>query len=347
MDIPDSMNQELTKELRDINSTRRRKIRKGTFSCWECKRRKRRCERSLLSSPCHACQRNGVKCISQEFHEISQDDTQDIGERVDKVEALVNQLLHQNQRQPSMRAHNALTKRLAGPPTLQSIGYERLSRDRSLSVYLFSVLPHPDASLMILSSCGLFSSPLQIFKRHKQMDTAVARGLSPAHLQATAHPVLLAQVPIQLALCLKQSDESSFKPIQTYLKGSVKNTSRKYYEIASRGVLSHDSLVNSFDGINALILQSRYHVTIGDSHTAWKIQFRAIIIARSMGIQSLAKTVGGRAELIWFQLVYSDRFLSLMIGCPFVIAEANPLEEGEAQDMTSSQRLERLHVANC
>lgn len=32
-----------------------------------------------------------------------------------------------------------------------------------------------------------------------------------------------------------------------------------------------------------------------------------------MGIQSLVKSTGGRAELVWFQLVYSGRFLSLMI----------------------------------
>lgn len=63
-----------------------------------------------------------------------------------------------------------------------------------------------------------------------------------------------------------------------------------------------------------------------------------------MGIQEQAKTSGGRAEHIWFQLVYSDRFLSLMIGCPFVIAEKDPLEDSEARDMTSSQRLERLHI---
>lgn len=49
---------------------KRRKVRKGTHSCWECKRRKMRCLFDSGSSPiCSPCRRRGSECISQEYVE--------------------------------------------------------------------------------------------------------------------------------------------------------------------------------------------------------------------------------------------------------------------------------------
>lgn len=48
---------------------KRRKVRKGTHSCWECKRRKMKCrfDPRIASTSCNGCQRRGSPCISQEF----------------------------------------------------------------------------------------------------------------------------------------------------------------------------------------------------------------------------------------------------------------------------------------
>lgn len=57
--------------------TKRRKLRKGTTSCWECKRRKVRC--SLVDSPgaaCIPCQRRGTKCVTQDLPEDLSDGVQ-------------------------------------------------------------------------------------------------------------------------------------------------------------------------------------------------------------------------------------------------------------------------------
>ena len=43
---------------------KRRKIRKGTQSCWECKRRKVRCSGEQI---CQNCQRRGTPCIGQDL----------------------------------------------------------------------------------------------------------------------------------------------------------------------------------------------------------------------------------------------------------------------------------------
>ena len=49
---------------------KRQKLRKGTHSCWECKRRKMKCVFDPLSNTiCKPCEIRGSKCVSQEFPE--------------------------------------------------------------------------------------------------------------------------------------------------------------------------------------------------------------------------------------------------------------------------------------
>ncbi|KEF54119.1 uncharacterized protein A1O9_09914 [Exophiala aquamarina CBS 119918] len=49
---------------------KRRRLRKGTHSCWECKRRKVRCSfESATDATCVPCRRRGAKCINQDLPE--------------------------------------------------------------------------------------------------------------------------------------------------------------------------------------------------------------------------------------------------------------------------------------
>ncbi|PKK43129.1 hypothetical protein CI102_13476 [Trichoderma harzianum] len=76
---------------------KRRKIRKGTRSCWECKRRKIRCvfDNAAEDALCFSCQRRGTTCVSQEFPEEEQSGgrARQMGDRIVRVEALVEQLV--------------------------------------------------------------------------------------------------------------------------------------------------------------------------------------------------------------------------------------------------------------
>ena len=72
---------------------KRRKVRKGTQSCWECKRRKIRCTFTApTEAVCDGCKSRRTKCTKQEF----QEDVVLAGKKVDRVsrvEILVEQLL--------------------------------------------------------------------------------------------------------------------------------------------------------------------------------------------------------------------------------------------------------------
>ncbi|KAH6984360.1 hypothetical protein BKA56DRAFT_314895 [Ilyonectria sp. MPI-CAGE-AT-0026] len=82
-------------ETRAKSESKRRKVRKGTHSCWECKRRKMKCIFDpLVNGSCNGCRRRGSKCVGQEFSEEVSPHL-DKTDRVMRVETLVDQLIQQ------------------------------------------------------------------------------------------------------------------------------------------------------------------------------------------------------------------------------------------------------------
>ncbi|VUC32108.1 unnamed protein product [Clonostachys rosea] len=79
------------------NAKRRRALRKGTRSCWECRRRKIRCTYASPSDEaCIGCSKRCSICISQEFPDQTTTPvarSRLVGERIGRVEALVQGLV--------------------------------------------------------------------------------------------------------------------------------------------------------------------------------------------------------------------------------------------------------------
>lgn len=75
---------------------KRRKIRKGTRSCWACKRRKNRCTWSGNEEKCDGCYHRGTQCISQEYPEepvpSAKRGANKSSSRLQRLEALVEEL---------------------------------------------------------------------------------------------------------------------------------------------------------------------------------------------------------------------------------------------------------------
>jgi len=77
--------------------SKRRKLRKGTRSCWDCKRRKVKCTfKSTTDTVCISCRRRGVACVSQEHPEeesYAEDNRGQLFDRVVRVETLLEDLI--------------------------------------------------------------------------------------------------------------------------------------------------------------------------------------------------------------------------------------------------------------
>ena len=81
--------------LEAVATPRLRKVRKGTQSCWECKRRKIRCTFTApRDTTCNGCKRRGTTCIGQDHPDISTSGSpRQYADRLCRVEGLVEQLV--------------------------------------------------------------------------------------------------------------------------------------------------------------------------------------------------------------------------------------------------------------
>ena len=113
------------------SETKRRKVRKGTRSCWQCKRRKIRCSFvTPLDSICIGCRKRGTTCVSQQYPlemaatpSSTGDGGWQIGDRIVRVEALIDQLAKQvgNGGNPSTAAASSSGPSEAGGPNMESV----------------------------------------------------------------------------------------------------------------------------------------------------------------------------------------------------------------------------------
>ncbi|EPE27262.1 Zn2/Cys6 DNA-binding protein [Glarea lozoyensis ATCC 20868] len=83
------------RERQDSGEPPRKRVRKGTRSCWECKRRKVKCQLSSEDVPvCSGCLARGTTCLSQEYPEEREpSNNAQVGERLGRVEHLLETLL--------------------------------------------------------------------------------------------------------------------------------------------------------------------------------------------------------------------------------------------------------------
>ncbi|TGO37704.1 hypothetical protein BHYA_0091g00380 [Botrytis hyacinthi] len=74
---------------------RKKRVRKGTKSCWECKRRKVKCQLSSDNvSVCSGCLSRGTTCISQEYpEEHDSSGGPQLGERLGRIEHVLDRLM--------------------------------------------------------------------------------------------------------------------------------------------------------------------------------------------------------------------------------------------------------------
>ncbi|OBT98686.1 hypothetical protein VE01_03314 [Pseudogymnoascus verrucosus] len=275
---------------------KRLKVRKKTFSCWECKRRKIRCEVTPPCSVCLSCQQRGLLCVSQEFvvDNESAGESESRGQmenNLDRVETLVDQLLRQRGQQEQKNKSPNRTMLLSVPQSISSFSVGR---------YLYSILPPPATTAVIIEH-GKFTL----------MPTPTGRAVGAVQQEPpppSAHPVQFARRLIRLAICLQQSN------------GQVDEAAR-YIEIASQHVMSKDDLMNSLDGLEALTLEATYHINNGNPRVAWLRFRRALAIAQLLGLGVTEMT--DRAEGIWFLLLMADRYMSLRLGLPFAVEDNN------------------------
>jgi hypothetical protein len=308
---------------------RQTKVRRGTSNCWECKRRKIGCHfESRNDSVCLSCRRRGTKCWPQHLGpsgscalvksttKVDADDAyHHMGRQLDHVESLANKLLRQSDK--SCRGSLERLPCIAPRPS-PATDYQLLV------THLQSFLPPATTATLILHRGSFFSVPLRLYRQELNRRDNVES------------PASLARSLLQFAVCLEHINSEPdclVSPQDIGLSASISDTAKQYLTAASQYVTSNEALVCSVDGVQALILESVYHLTVGNWHLAWRTSQRAV----ALGIKTKPITSNFLSRLI-----HSEVSLSLMLGRPSCV----PIEEGDnvpQDDAIAFRRLLRIH----
>ncbi|KAL5376017.1 hypothetical protein DPSP01_010749 [Paraphaeosphaeria sporulosa] len=295
-------------------ATKRRKVRKGTQSCWECRRRKVRCIfAATTTSVCNNCTRRKTPCVSQELLETSYLDfppgDEQLGVRLGRVEELLGRLSnphvsdrlglndpntqsledHPNGTASASPAEVTLGSQAAQSPWFERRDYSRPTVDEFKESNERMVAAWPsraELSLICALPVGLSSHLHCGFCRpdSNTIEKGTGRKTDLLHLPSVdAHPVLLARkllilgTFIQGALpsAVKAMEDKGFFPLQIM---------HRVVDTATKLVTTRDELLCSIEAVECIMLEAMYHNYSGNLHRSWMATRRAITTAQAMAL---------------------------------------------------------------
>ena len=279
--------------------------------------------------------------MGQDIDESPEDSNEDTEKRVEALEALTHRLVRErngntiqgaSRPTPSYirKAQSFTQVRTAPVPSLSRSpsGCEsKQQRSRTLSDYLYSVLPRPEIAFLITT-------------RGKSPFTALQNDGAGEVLGLTTHPVLLACKLIHLALCLRHLVVNDAEEQDLQLVKPAVETAQSYVDAAFH-VTSQDFLMKSVEGLETLKLQAVYQIILGAVHSAWQTFRRGVGLGYVAG---LAKLKDGRSESTWFRAVYSERFASLAFGLQCTKVDDEYASDDILAKSGCTERINRIHV---
>lgn len=127
-------------------------------------------------------------------------------------------------------------------------------------------------------------------------------------------------------------------------------------DIVHRMVTSNDELVSSLEGIECLMIESMFRNNAGNLRRAWLTNRRAMNLAQLMGLDKTGVTILSSMiieestrvridpEIMWFRIVCSDRYLSLMLGITQCSVDDSFADPKIMRKCTPLEQLERLET---
>ncbi|KAK4031636.1 transcription factor sdnS [Parachaetomium inaequale] len=302
---------------------KRRKVRKGTHSCWECRRRKIRCQfDSENDAACLPCQARGSPCRGQEYADtprLAQQQDRGVAQRLSRLEDLMAKLVDR-----------IIPGEVPGASSLSSQSWNSSPAPSEITLEASASAPGPIDALM---SAAAEESPLQAAlgvhgraTRNRQPHTTltpqseptreeasprnaapkyedVCRTLYPlfprqqdvtAIVQATTVPFFVTSLfSSYLDTTLGKSeapDSVSIIPPETShtkvlrLRKPLKEQMLHIIATLSRLVTSDDDLVGTAEGLQSLVLLGYWHSNAGNLRKAWLSFRRAMSLGQLMGI---------------------------------------------------------------
>ncbi|KAK7746258.1 hypothetical protein SLS53_002217 [Cytospora paraplurivora] len=339
-------------ERRSLGSSeppaKRRRVRKGTKSCWECRRRKIKCQFDNSDDiKCIGCEQREAVCRSQEYDndnapEPGQKDPP-LTRRLDRLEQMMEQIV--DRLVPDAIGASGPGRELPSPKHFW------------VCTTLRSVIPSQSAlDAIIAASPGAhYVAAVCYNDAERQSGKAESKESIAIIPPMSSHPLLLAKRALQVLICVQK-----LPPVFDWDALGVKCNKQDLMlrlENTALLVTSNDDLVGYAEGVECLLLQAYHHANSGSLRKAWITLRRAISLAQVMGIDRghsaafrscdphLNPSHRPSAQVLWYRLICLDRYLSLLLGLP-VGSQGDSFAPGEALETdTPAERLEKAHTA--
>ncbi|KAK5941117.1 hypothetical protein PMZ80_006394 [Knufia obscura] len=372
----------------------RKKMRKGTKSCIECRRRKIKCTFELgRSSICNECFARGSTCIDQEHADTAsfavppstsqQKDEQNavLKDRVTYLEDLVKQVLERlpekngtasapspkrtedhislhadaqaaevlkSLRSP-VRSQTSIEDTIVLPGSTHSTSAPALSlfdnavitrkevpvtisraqynKSKSLIAALLHLLPTPDDLELILENSQEWWAIWRTMFPNITDKRCITIKESVSHSLRSEKPAEIAKIMLCIALSINQLPHD-FNWDRVSLEENPADLMERYISTVDRLIISDDEIAATIDGLECMILEAKYHINLGRPRKAWLLYHRAIAFGQLLGLHRLSlrrpkqpDTDYYRQLMVWTHLVMGDRYLSLVLGLPYSVAE--------------------------
>ncbi|KAI0151880.1 hypothetical protein F4776DRAFT_67 [Hypoxylon sp. NC0597] len=346
----------------------RKRLRRSTRSCYQCRRRKVKCQLTDENvETCAECVKSGTPCTIQPSEtELGtrscpdQVDKQDNESRLERIESLLKRLVDSLERSrpdepstaPTSLWDDSLLHLIADQPLLTADGHgisiSQPPNMQDAKESLVALLPSAQDAVTIVTNTtawlwGAETPPGSILKADDTFQlldvSAVSRG-SAMHIAKT---LLLFALYMQQ---LPANFDTQFLESQ-----SVERSIELIVERVKSFTISHEDEFFSLDGVECLTLLSLIHLNDGAIRKAWMTFRRLLDIARLQGLQdsfslssrsSSCSDIGLRRRL-WLSTVCGDCYCSLLLGLEpgLGIAPFGPDEEWNdpfAEDDANIQR---------
>ncbi|KAL4786962.1 hypothetical protein BJX76DRAFT_345822 [Aspergillus varians] len=325
------------------SARKKRKIRKGTASGWECKRRKVRC--SLVDNPggvCTACRRRGTKCLTQD-HEIAEGEWP-VGDQDGHV-APIDQPVRTET--PACTITPTVTGSAASP--------QHQSAHANVSQELYLHLPSredADSLRKVVAHVPIsFHTFIMTPYRDIERDGRDEASMLLAIPTPDSHPVLLARYMLRVAMILQPLDLKISGKQLIALSDAPQLMTKRLAETAIRLVTSRDELLSTVESLECVMMEGGYHANCGNFRPAWIAFRKAMTLAQMMGIhrpgRGSQRFLDPRQKIntsfLWYRIVYIDRFMCLMMGLPQGSRDRSMATEAALAVDTPLGRLERVH----
>ncbi|KAH6688449.1 hypothetical protein F5X68DRAFT_255380 [Plectosphaerella plurivora] len=340
---------------------KRRKIRKGTTSCWECKRRKVRCLYDADQAACRECRQKESVCVGQDHPEdgatqqvLPVPTATDAPDRSIRMEKLMEQVI--------VSVDTFLAEHNCRPVPSQAPVDPRISAIKKLSDIrhkLLKALPSPDDAFKIyeLGHSRIFFHQI-LFTPHDGLETHLKQTAVEATeaLLFETHPAVLAKNMLIMAIQLQRA---SREPASVAcLSEPHQAIMTRLFDAATTLVCADDSLMCTIEALHCLILHSVYLCNSGNLRLALLACRRAMTMAQLMGlhrprgdwnVESVGPTEKMHPRTTWFRMHYVEHFLCLLLGVPpshrpvatslSPDADVHPLEQLEQRQVAAAYRI--------